>query len=239
MRSASFFGSGLMNETSRGTVIFDLDGTLVDSAPDLADALDALLRQRGLEPVGLEMGRSFIGHGIPRLVQQGLAARGISAEKEDLSKATDQFLEIYSKNHSRKTRPYPGAVEALDVLQKHGWRLAVSTNKLEESARAILTDLNLISSFSCVVGPDTFGVAKPDPRPILGCLPEGQAKRRPAILVGDSAVDIGAAQAAEIPVILVSWGYGDADAIGAHADAVVDMFETVPEAVERLVAESP
>lgn len=226
-----------MSETPRGTVIFDLDGTLVDSAPDLADALDALLAQRGHPPLGLDVGRSFIGHGIPRLVQQGLAARGVTAEGEDLAAATEDFLAIYSQNLSRKTRPYPGAPAALQLLRDRGWRLAVCTNKQEESSRAILTDLDLIAGFACVVGPDTLGVAKPDPRPLLSCLPQGAAEGHRAILVGDSGVDIQTARAAGMPVILVSWGYGDAAAIGADADAVVDSFDAVPDAVTRLLPE--
>jgi phosphoglycolate phosphatase len=219
-----------MMRVARGTVIFDLDGTLVDSAPDLAFALDAVLVARGAEPLGLEVGRSFIGHGIPRLVQQGLAARGLLAQPLDLVQATEQFLQIYAQNLTRQTRPYPGARMALERLREQGWRLAVCTNKQETASRAILRALDLAEYFEQVVGPDTFGVSKPDPRPLRGCIPSGDF----ALLVGDSSVDIEAARAAGIPVILVDWGYGDTSANAPFADAVVASFDSIPRAVADL-----
>ncbi|MDU8946424.1 phosphoglycolate phosphatase [Ovoidimarina sediminis] len=223
-----------MTGGQRGTVIFDLDGTLVDSAPDLADSLDAVLEEQGLKPLGLEHGRSFIGHGIPNLVRRGLLTRDPTLSEAVIARATDRFMRIYTQNLSRKTRPYPGALDAILELRRAGWRLAVCTNKLEASARGLLADLKLISAFSVVAGPDTFGAAKPDPRHLLGCLPAETPENYPALLVGDSEVDLAAARAAGIPAILVSWGYGDAAALEGKADATVTHFNEVVAAVERL-----
>lgn len=223
-----------MASTTRGTIIFDLDGTLVDSAPDLAYSLDVLLVELGLEPLGLERARSFIGHGIPNLVRKGLLARNPDIAETAIEQATEHFLKIYTQNLSRQTRPYPGAVDALSTLRRDGWRLAVCTNKLEASARGLLSDLRLLSAFSFVAGPDTFGAAKPDPRPLLGCLPLERSDAYPALLVGDSDVDLATAKAASMPAILVSWGYGDAAALRGRADTVVDHFNDVPGAVDHL-----
>ena len=156
-----------MPDPRRGTVIFDLDGTLVDSAPDLADALDLLLQERGHAPLGLDRVRRLIGHGVAELVRKGLDARGERPEPQPLAQAVQRFLTHYTAHLSRKSRPYPGAVEVLDILRQAGWRLVVCTNKLEVHARALLQDLGLLSAFALVAGPDTFGVAKPDPAHLL------------------------------------------------------------------------
>lgn len=196
-----------MPEPSRGTVVFDLDGTLVDSAPDLADALDALLVERRLEPVGLAATRQMIGHGIAELVRAGLALRGQTLPQGDLDAAAQRFLKLYTAHLSRKSQPYPGAAETLARLRQDGWRLVVCTNKLEASARGLLEDLGLLPAFALVAGHDTFGVAEPDPAHLLRCLPEGAATRGRAVLIGDSEIDIACARAAGIPVIAAIWGY--------------------------------
>jgi len=206
--------------THLGTVIFDLDGTLVDSAPDLSDALDTLLSDHGHAPLGLDVARSLIGHGIATLVQRGFARCGVDLAGLELAATTERFLKIYNSHLSRKTRPYPGAIEAIDALRAQGWRLAVCTNKLEVSARGILQDLELIDQFSVVAGPDTFGVAKPDPGHLLNCL-DAVDRARPAIVVGDSDVDCAAARAAGLPVIAVSWGYAHSPVEEMGADAVL------------------
>lgn len=221
---------------ARGTVLFDLDGTLVDSAPDLADALDELLQERGLAPLGLVEARGMIGLGIGNFVREGLAAHGVVLDGCRLEKATQRFLEFYDARLSRKTRPYPGTAEALAALRRDGWRLVVCTNKLESSARRILADLGLLNEFALVAGPDTFGVAKPDPRHLLRCLSDAQeGARRAVALVGDSAVDLEAGQAAGIPVALVDWGYSRKPIRELGADVVLSSFDQVPAAVEALV----
>ncbi len=218
-----------------GTVLFDLDGTLVDSAPDLADALDTLLASEGHAPLGLAITRALIGHGMATLVQRGFARHGVALSGPALAAMTERFLKIYTSHLSRKTRPYPGATEAIVALRTAGWRLAVCTNKLEASARGILHDLGLASAFAIVAGPDTFGIAKPAPGHLLNCL-DGANRGLPAVMIGDSEVDSAAARAAGLPFVLVRWGYAARPADEIGADARVAHFSEIPGVVATLAA---
>lgn len=143
-------------------------------------------------------------------------------------------MQVYAGRLSLETRPYPGAADALATLGQAGWRLVVCTNKLEGAARAILQDLGLLPAFALVAGPDTFGVSKPDPGHLLRTLPDLPRKAHPAVVVGDSAIDIAAARAAGLPVIAVAWGYAPGSAKTLQADALVETFEQVPRLVEKL-----
>ncbi|TNC73310.1 HAD family hydrolase [Rubellimicrobium roseum] len=214
----------------RGTVIFDLDGTLVDSVPDLADTLDEVLTGLGLAPVGLEGARALIGHGIPRLVQGALTLRGHDVDDAEATAIVERFVRLYGGRLSQRTRAYPGAEAALERLAGAGWRLAVCTNKREGFSRAILSDLGLLRFFDLVAGPDTFGVAKPDPAHLTRAVPGGG----PAVMVGDSIVDVTAARAAGMPAIAVAWGYARGPVADLGADAVAQDFAEVPALVERL-----
>ena len=214
----------------RGTIIFDLDGTLVDSAPDLADALDALLTERGHAPIGLDHTRHLIGHGVSELVRKGLQARGETLDAPSLASAVQGFLGHYTPNLSRRSYPYPHTVETLIHLSEDGWRLVVCTNKLEASARQLLSDHGLLRFFALVAGPDTFGVAKPDPAHLLHCLPN----RSPAIMIGDSEPDILAAKAAHMPVIAVAWGYAQQPVAGMGPNAVATSMQDIPALVAQL-----
>jgi phosphoglycolate phosphatase len=223
-----------MLKAPAGTVIFDLDGTLVDSAPDLAGSLDQLMGELNLECFGLSGTRQLIGHGIPALVRGALAGRGVAPDDAQLSTALERFMHIYMGRLSLETRPYPGAVDALSALGQAGWRLVVCTNKLEAAARRILDDLGLLSAFALVAGPKTFGVAKPHPDHLIRCLPDLPRVAHPAVVVGDSAIDVAAARAAGIPVIVVNWGYARGPVAALQADAVAGMFSQVPALVEDL-----
>lgn len=223
-----------MPPAPRGTVIFDLDGTLVDSAPDLADSLDLLMGELGLEAFGLEATRALIGHGIPALVRAALAAREVAADETEI---VGRFVRIYSERLSLRTRAYDGAPEALALLTGAGWRLVVCTNKLEASARRILEDLGLARHFAAIAGPDTYGVAKPHPGHLTRTLPALARADHPAVVVGDSGVDVSAARAAGLPIIAVSWGYARVPAAELMADAVADTFGQVPGLVEALVGQ--
>ena len=218
----------------RGTVLFDLDGTLVDSAPDLADALDVLLAERGHAPAGLHNTRRLIGHGISELVCKALTEKGEVMEALALATAVQRFLFHYTPNLSRRSLPYPHTVQTLGDLAASGWRLVVCTNKLESSARRLLSDHGLLAFFDLVAGPDTFGVAKPDPQHLLRCLPAGGR----AIMVGDSEPDIMAAKAARIPVIAVAWGYAKRPLADLAPDAIAHSMRDIPALAARIDAES-
>lgn len=228
-----------MSHRPRGTVIFDLDGTLVDSAPDLAGALDAVMTERGLAPVGLEGTRGLIGHGIPALLRGALARQGGAVGEAEFARVLDRFLHLYGQRLSALTRPYPGAAEAVAILRHAGWRLVVCTNKREAFSRRILEDLSLLADFDQVVGPDTFGVAKPDPAHLTRAVPRSLRGTHPVLVIGDSAVDVEAARAAGFPVIAVSWGYARRPADELGADGVADRFDQVPAMVERLAGGRP
>lgn len=225
-----------MPEAQLGTVIFDLDGTLVDSAPDLSNALDLLLQERGHAPLGLANVRTLIGHGVAELVGKGLAERLDFLPPDRLAQAVERFLVHYAANLSRNSSVYPGAAVALETLQHAGWRLVVCTNKLEASARQLLHDLGLLHFFVLVAGPDTFFAAKPDPAHLLGCLPASRGISYPAVMVGDSEADIAAAKAADIPVIAVSWGYSKRPIAELGPDRIADRMQDVPSLVDALMA---
>jgi len=200
--------------------IFDLDGTLVDSAPDLVGALDALLAAHGREPVGLCDGRTMIGEGAARLVERWFAARGgLPAPLEDL---VPDFVARYEGRLVNQTRTYPGASGALDAMAMRGLALGLCTNKPDRATHRILEALDLARFFASVVGGD--GIRKPAPDPVLRCLAGLGAAPSEALFVGDSPVDHAAARAAGIRVALVSFGYTAVPARDIGADHVVDSY---------------
>ena len=164
----------------------------------------------------------------------GLALRGVTLPAGDFGAVVQRFMKLYTAHLSRRSRPYPGAAETLAQLRNSEWRLAVCTNKLEASARRLLEDLGLLPAFALVAGPDTFGVAKPDPAHLLQCIQTAEADR-PAVLVGDSEVDIACARAAGIPVIAAAWGYAQRPLAELSPDAIVSALADVPPEVERLI----
>lgn len=188
-----------------GSIAFDLDGTIVDSAPDIAGALDTLLHERGLEPVGLDGTRRMIGRGIGALVRAALDLRASPASDDALAEAVARFETIYAANLSKLTRPYPGVPETLARLAAEGWDMVVCTNKRERYARTLLEDFDLARLFRLIAGPDTFAVTKPNPDHLLKCF--GELRPARSVFVGDSEVDASTARAAGIPFILVTYGY--------------------------------
>ena len=219
----------------RGTLVFDLDGTLVDSAPDLADALDLLLMEHGKQPLGLEVGRSLIGHGISNLVAKGLDKSDLKLDGPELDKRIKRFHEIYAGRLSRKTRPYEGVKDGLSRFGEQGFELAVCTNKLERYSQQILVDLELADHFRLVAGPDTFGIAKPDPRHLLMTIERVAGTGKPALMIGDSEVDVALAKAASVPVIAVTYGYAKTPLAALEPDAIVARFDQLPKEVARIL----
>lgn len=222
--------------TGRGTIVFDLDGTLVDSVPDLAGALDTLMSEKGMAPIGVDIARRLIGHGIPNLVRRALAERGVEWEEEAGAASIRRFTEIYGARASRETRPYPDVARVLGQLAADGWRMAVCTNKMERFARAIVDDLDLGRFFAVVAGPDTFKVGKPDPRHLTETA-KAAGGREPIIFVGDSEVDIATGVAAGIPVIALTYGYTKTPLDGLGAARLIDVFGELPEAIASVLTE--
>jgi phosphoglycolate phosphatase len=188
------------------TILFDLDGTLVDSAPDLRAALNRLMASRGLGPFTLPEVVAMVGDGARALVERALAARGLTFDEA----ALDSFLLDYTAHAAVETRPYPGVPEALETLSAAGWRLAVCTNKPEAAARELLRALDLMPRFAALGGGDSFPVRKPDPGHLLATLRLAGGEPGRAVMIGDHHNDIAAARGAGIPAIFAGWGYGPA-----------------------------
>ena len=188
-------------------VIFDLDGTLVDSAPDLHAAATALLAERDLPPPTLADVRGFVGNGVPKLVERCLAAAGAPAEGRDLDEAVARFRALYGADPARLTRPYDGVEAALGALSARGLLLGVCTNKPEGVSRDLLARLGLDRHLRAIVGGDTLAVMKPDPEPLLHAVRLLGAGPQEALFVGDSGTDADTADAADVAFALYSGGY--------------------------------
>ncbi|NEX48005.1 phosphoglycolate phosphatase [Rhodobacter sp. ETT8] len=184
-------------------LVFDLDGTLVDSAPDIHAAVARMLAGEGLPPLDLATVTSFIGNGLPKLVERVIVRVGLDMRQHPrLTKAT---LHHYSAASSDLTRPYPGVVAALTALQQAGHLMGVCTNKPVAPARDVLRDLGLAPFFSAVIGGDSLPVAKPDPAPLHACI--AALGGGPTLYIGDSEVDAATATAAGVPFALFTEGY--------------------------------
>lgn len=217
------------------TIAFDLDGTLVDSAPDLIGTLNVLLAQEGLEPVPLEDSRPFIGHGARALIVRGFAAQGRPVAGEALDGLFARFIAHYTAHSADLTRPYPGVVEALTTLKAAGARLSVCTNKLTGLSQPILDALDLSKFFASVIGADSALAPKPDARHLIHAVETAGGDIRRAVMVGDAATDAGAARAAGTPLILVSFGYTETPAAELGPDILIDHFDQLTESCVRLL----
>lgn len=211
-------------------VVFDLDGTLVDSAPDLRVAVNRMLAEHGRRALDLDEVIGMIGDGATKLVERALAAGGGPAG--DLAAHTRRFLDLYEGNAADATRPYDGVPETLAALRGAGVVLGVCTNKPEKATLEVLRDLDLARWFTAVVGGDSLdGVRKPDPRALLAAVARLGTSPDHAVMVGDNANDVGAARAAGIPVIVRAGGYSRTPAAELGADAVIDAFADLPAAL--------
>lgn len=213
-------------------LVFDLDGTLVDSVPDLANALNEILRERGYAPLSDAEVAPMVGDGVPALVARAFEARGASAA--EAVEALPRYIRIYEANATNLTRPYPGVPETLSMLRRRGYRTAVCTNKLQQASQAVLTGLNLAALFDAVAGGDRYPVKKPDKGHLLGVIAElgGSAER--AVMIGDSENDAAAAHAAAVPLVMMRYGYARVDPATLGAAAVLDHFADLPNALEQL-----
>src|ERR1700759_4001021 len=193
--------------TSVRTVVFDLDGTLVDTAPDLISALNFVLDREGLPPVPLHSARNMIGAGARKLIERGLEAEGRAMTVKEIDRMTAAFIDHYAEHIAEASRPFDGLEAALDDLAATGCRLAVCTNKLEWLSKRLLDQLGLSPRLAAICGADTFGVSKPDPVILQQTVARAGGEMSSTIMVGDAGPDIGAARRAGVPVIGVSFGY--------------------------------
>lgn len=219
------------------TIIFDLDGTLVDTAPDLTAALNHSLGELGLPTVSPETVRHLVGHGARALIERGLGLAGVN-DASLIERALPVFLDHYAANIAVGSRPYPGAEAALDELADAGAVLAICTNKPAVLSRALVEALGWSGRFAANLGGDSLGVRKPHPRHVTETLAAAGGDAGGAAFVGDTAIDVAAARAAGVPVIVVGFGFSAIAASELGADAVIDEFAALLPALARLPARS-
>jgi phosphoglycolate phosphatase len=216
------------------TVVFDLDGTLVDTAPDLIETLNAVFAREGLPPVDYASARDMIGGGARRMIESGLQYVGRPASAGDVDRMFADFITYYSAHIADKSQPFPGLDAALDRLAAGGCRFAVCTNKLEGLSRRLLETLGLTPRFAAICGQDTFRIQKPDPEILRRTIRAAGGDIQRAIMVGDSGTDIATARAARVPVVAVDFGYSETPVRELNPDRLISHFDELAAAVLEL-----
>jgi phosphoglycolate phosphatase len=211
----------------RDVLIFDLDGTLVDSAPDLHRCLNAVLAEQGRAPVSLADIRAMVGDGAAKLVERGFADTGAPCDPAALPALVDRFLFHYTAGQHALTKAFPGVAETLTTLQARGCRLGICTNKPYGPTMEILEVLGLARFFGAVTGGDSLPARKPDPRHLLGTIALLGAQADAAVMVGDSVNDVAVARAAGVPAVIVSYGYSRVPAAELGGDLLIDAFADI------------
>ena len=214
-------------------VIFDLDGTLIDTAPDLTASANHILNAHGRRSVSVDEVRVMVGHGARKLIERGFERTGDAAPPEEMDGMFSRFLEYYMDNIAVHSALYPGMQKLLDRCQANGIAMAVCTNKPEALSVKLINTLGLAHYFGAITGPDTIGVAKPDPAPYMHTLKVIDTPVEHSVMIGDSATDIATAKAAGVPVIAVTFGYTDTHVSAFDPDYMVDHCDEIAPILER------
>ncbi len=216
------------------TLLLDLDGTLVDTVPDLGASLNRLMESRGLAPFTRTETESMIGDGVTVLVARAFAARGGTEDAQAMA----DFTSDYAAHLTDASRPFPGVPEFLSHAAAIGWRLAICTNKTEAAARKLLDALGLLPLLAAIGGGDSFPVRKPNPAHLLATLRLAGGDVSHAVMAGDHRNDVAAAHGAGVKAVFVTWGYGPL-AMAEGADAVAADLPALATAIERLIPPTP
>ena len=216
------------------TIVFDLDGTLIDTAPDLIDTLNIILAQEDLPAVPYATARNMIGGGAKVMIERALAEQGRAANEID--RLYEAFIAHYAAHIADRSRPFPKLDVTLEGLTAAGHRLAVCTNKLEWLSVRLLQTLKLTQHFAAICGQDTFGVQKPDPEVFRRTVLRAGGEPARAVLVGDSKTDIHTARAAKVPVVAVDFGYTEVPIETLEPDRIISSFADLPAAIVELMA---
>ena len=216
------------------TVVFDLDGTLVDTAPDLVAATNHALSQISLPPVSARVLTPWVSYGARRMIEEGLAHIELALPAGEVDRLLALFLGHYEQNIAVQSRPFDGAVDALRQLRSNGARLAVCTNKRENLSRLLLKTLGLHDEFAAIAGRDTYPVCKPHPGHLTGAIRAAGGNTSYAIMVGDTKIDIDTAAAAGVPSIAVSFGYSEFPVPSLGATMTIDHFDQLISAITTI-----
>lgn len=217
------------------TLVFDLDGTLVDTAPDLLRAVNQVLKNRGLEPIPVERLMPEISFGGRHMIETGLRIRNVDYTEAELEQLFGDFQDYYAANIAVESRPYEGLISVLETWLGKGAALAVCTNKREDLSRQLLDELGLLRLFKALAGRDTFPVCKPHPDHLLGTIRMAGGHPAKAVMVGDSEVDISTAKAAGVPVIGVTFGYTRIPVAELAPDAVINNYAEFNAALDGIL----
>ncbi|HEY1311165.1 MAG TPA: HAD family hydrolase [Pseudolabrys sp.] len=217
------------------TIVFDLDGTLIDTAPDLVDTLNVVFAREGLPAVDYETARNLIGGGARAMIMRGIEAEGVAATPARLEQLFADFIAHYSEHIADRSRPFPGLTDALDALASDGCHFAVCTNKLERLSVRLLEQLNLAGRFAAICGQDSFGIQKPNPDVLRRTVEAAGGSLAQAIMIGDSETDIKTARAAGIPVIAVDFGYSERPVSDLGPDRIISHFAQLRAAIAAIL----
>jgi phosphoglycolate phosphatase len=218
------------------TVIYDLDGTLIDSAKDMQVAVSRVLADHGLPPVTEDDVRNYMGQGSKVTMNRAFTKYGRALDDKALSAVTAEFVRYYEADPVSHTQAFSGVSEVVARFDRLGLKQGVCTNKFERPSRMILEHLKLMPPITDLAGADTFPVRKPDPRHILMLVERMGGAPDRAVMVGDSIHDVHAAHGAGLLAVLVSWGYTATPASELGAEAVIERFDALPQALETLAA---
>lgn len=214
-------------------ILFDLDGTLIDTAHDLAAAMNHALMKAGRAAIAPDRVRALVGNGARAMLMRGFAETGGDVGAAEMDRHVETFLDYYVRHIADASRPFPFALDAIAELRSDGAAVAICTNKREAPARLLIKTLAIADRFDAIVGADTIGIAKPDPAPALHCLK--MTGRRRAVFIGDSDTDIGTAKAAGTPCLVATFGYGPLTRAN-EAFASFDSYAGLPALVRRALS---
>jgi phosphoglycolate phosphatase len=222
----------------RKAVVFDLDGTLVDTAPDLAAATNHVLARHGRRPVSVDEVRAMVGRGARKLIERGFARTGEPVDMAHMEDLYRLFIDHYRENIVAASRPFPGTVNVLERCREAGFVVGICTNKTEALSVMLIERLGLARHFGAIVGADTIGVAKPDPAPYRETVKRLGAEGA-SVMIGDSETDILTARAAGVPVIAVTFGYTERPVASFAPDHLADDMEAVWGHIAARLADAP
>ncbi|MHA6830591.1 HAD-IA family hydrolase [Ralstonia pseudosolanacearum] len=220
------------------TIAFDLDGTLVESAPDLIAAVNSILIAENLKPLTLEDARPFVSRGARWLLQWGIASGGVPEPAARAAALFDRFINYYSAHIADESHPFPGVIDALSVMRKAGAKLVVCTNKPTALSHSLLTQLGMVNLFDGIVGIDAVTAAKPDAAHLIEAVQAVGGDLTHTIMVGDADTDAGTARAAGTPLILVDFGYTEIPAVELAPDILLHHFDDLVDACTDLLTKS-